>query len=495
MEVVEYQAQEDEDCRPSCARGGPIFVPDLIGAVTTVHEFEISVLRELHALEAELLMDSTSEFDDELSVDALKVLSEEELVNKAFKEAFKDTELTENLSQIPEDNSNEMQANDFQMPMNGTTCLENSRNESDTAKSFESNEARPKVHNGNSLKNVDQQGSKKRKKMRKTFGKHNHVAELEIGCIKRVEELAKIKQKQDEDKATATLHSFNGSAMITEGAISVAEKVEKMRSLRLSSAMKVNSSGTRQYVPVHYPEIVLSIEIYHSSKISKKTQEFLVLGRQTLSELRDKIYCKMDQLMQKAGQHDPSGYFLIEDMFCNDLRDPAAIDYSEPIFDWLRNCKGEALEKWECITISAEPQKKNKALLGSGSIAPLPQFKAFAMHKTRFSDLHFRLGSGYLYCHQGDCRHIIVIRDMRLIHPDDVQNQAVYPILTFQQQDRVRKCSVCRTFRPTKVTVDDKWADDNPCYFCESCYFLLHYSEDGSLLYNEFEVYDYHHKF
>lgn len=43
-----------------------------------------------------------------------------------------------------------------------------------------------------------------------------------------------------------------------------------------------------------------------------KTQEFLVLGGQTLTELRDKIYCLTDQMMRKAGQHDPSGYFLIE---------------------------------------------------------------------------------------------------------------------------------------------------------------------------------------
>ena len=149
----------------------------------------------------------------------------------------------------------------------------------------------------------------------------------------------------------------------------------------------------------------------------------------------------------------------------------------------------------ECITISGDPQKKNKALFGSETIAALPQFKASQMHKTRFCDLRFRLGSGYLYCHQGDCRHIIVVRDMRLIHPDDVQNRALYPIVSFQLKAHWRKCSVCRTFRATKVTVNDKWAEDNPCYFCESCYFLLHYSEDGSLLYNEFEVYDYHQEF
>lgn len=31
-----------------------------------------------------------------------------------------------------------------------------------------------------------------------------------------------------------------------------------------------------------------------------------------LTALRDKIFCSTDQVMHKAGQHDPSGYFLIE---------------------------------------------------------------------------------------------------------------------------------------------------------------------------------------
>ena len=31
-----------------------------------------------------------------------------------------------------------------------------------------------------------------------------------------------------------------------------------------------------------------------------------------LTELKDKIHCVTDQVMEKAGKYDPSGYFLIE---------------------------------------------------------------------------------------------------------------------------------------------------------------------------------------
>lgn len=82
----------------------------------------------------------------------------------------------------------------------------------------------------------------------------------------------------------------------------------------------------------------------------------------------------------------------------NDLRDPVAIDYSKPILEWLVNHRKEAKDKWECI-VSSEV-KKHKRLLENLTSADLPQFKPVDMDKTCFCDLRFRLGSGYLYCHQ-----------------------------------------------------------------------------------------------
>lgn len=63
------------------------------------------------------------------------------------------------------------------------------------------------------------------------------------------------------------------------------------------------------------------------------------------------------------------------------------------------NNKNEAIEKWEFI-MSGELKKMQKELLGHADVTSLPYFKSVYMHKTRFSDLRFRLGAGYLYCHQ-----------------------------------------------------------------------------------------------
>ena len=76
-----------------------------------------------------------------------------------------------------------------------------------------------------------------------------------------------------------------------------------------------------------------------------------------LTELKDKIHCVTDQVMEKAGKYDPSGYFLIEVriifsfsylyiinlmFFC---LNPSATYYSKPVLNWLWNSKDEALIK------------------------------------------------------------------------------------------------------------------------------------------------------
>ncbi|PIN20038.1 hypothetical protein CDL12_07274 [Handroanthus impetiginosus] len=473
----------EEDPYVSVPLGGPIFVQDMVGPPTRVPEFETSVFRELESLKEVLSGDSSESLDEEISVDELKIISEDELVKKAFEEAFKDDELAIDASQVTEGHLN-TRSDDKSAPGPEQGCSPNEEGDKKALVLSESSNAVPLQTCANKKSNKDALG--KRRKRKRGNKKNNSFDE---SCIAKVEELARIKQKQEEDKATVRLHSFNCSRVTTCGAVTKADKIRSLKSASIST--KVRASSTCDNVPVQFPEAVLCVEVYHNKKTWLKTQEFLVLGRQFLTEVRDKIYCLTDEIMKKAGQNDPSGYFLIEDVFCNDMREPSAIDYSKPILDWLENSKNDALEKWEFI-IAGELQRKQKAVLGNENKQQLPRLRSVHMQTTRFCDLRFRLGAGYIYCHQGDCKHVIVIRDLRLIHPEDVQNRAAYPLITFQTKLRYRKCSVCKIYRAEKMTVDDKWAASNPCYFCDVCYYMLHYA-NGSLLYSDFRVYDYYH--
>ncbi|KAH6818183.1 hypothetical protein C2S51_001786 [Perilla frutescens var. frutescens] len=471
-----------EDLNVSIPLGGPIYVDDLVGPLTRVPHFETCVIQELEGLKEEVYGDTAQMCDEDTSVDELKIIQEDELINKAFEEAFKDDELVRGTPQISEEHlSPRLDDNSASGTEHG--CSQNPEEDTKAIVSSESSNVLPlKAYNN---KKSDKNPGKRKK--RKCDSKMN--PSLDESYIVKVEQLARIKQKQEEDKACVRLHSFNNSTVPGHGANAKADKVKSLKSGSVST--KVKASSTCDVVPVQFPEATLSFEVYHNRKTWLKTQEFLVLGRQFLTEVKDKIYCLTDDIMRKAGKFDPSGYFLIEDVFCNDMRDPSSVDYSKTILDWLENSKNDALEKWEFI-IAGELRQKQKALLGSENKQQLPRFKSLHMQSTRFCDLRFRLGAGYIYCHQGDCKHVIVIRDMRLIHPEDVQNRFAYPLITHQPKHHFKKCSVCKIYRAEKVTVDDKWTPENPCYFCDICYYMLHYV-DGSLLYSDFSVYDYHH--
>ncbi|XP_050219758.1 snRNA-activating protein complex subunit isoform X2 [Mercurialis annua] len=500
------------------ARGGPIYIPNSVGPLTRVPEFESALLCELQDLKHELSFDASfssvcNDNDDvDLSVDDIKPFTDEDLVEMAlndetFHPPLIDKETNENSFHPSKEPFNLRENNDI-VSHQTNAHLESSRRGEDPSPSPDllneenccngtivSQKSRKRKLSSKSSDGpratTRSNGAATRNTTRKSKGRKENKHALDEGCLAKVGELLKIKEKQDQEKAASRLHSLN--CKISKSLVPFSEKSESLKYLRSTHVEKqLKHPNVQEHVALQHPEFVLSVEIYHNIRNWIKTQEFLVLGRQTLTEMRDKIYCMTDQVMQKAQQHDPSGYFLVEDVFCNDLRDPSATDYSAPIFDWLRNSKDEALSKWECI-IGGELRRKHKTALGQLPTSRLPQFRRVDMQKTRFCDLRFRLGSGYLYCHQGDCKHTIIIRDMRLVHPEDVQNRAAYPITTFQLKPRVRKCDICGIFRPKKVTVDDKWTPHNPCYFCEDCYFHLHYNnETGSLLYNHL-AYDYLH--
>ncbi|GJM92113.1 hypothetical protein PR202_ga08544 [Eleusine coracana subsp. coracana] len=498
--------------RAPFARGGPVFVPFMVGPMSTVPEFMSSALLELQSLEAEL-GEPSDEFDDELCVDELRVLSEEELVERALQEAMEVS-----LCYYSED-----------WDSDAPQLTEGQRRIGLVATWTEGSAVRIVWMSSDPIP-VDQALASSPSAERECSGLP--IEDMATGSyLTKAVKMAEIKAKQEEDKL-----AVSGDSVRSKGSKSSPEKTEMAKTLKyISAPWKVwtgsvhlmhlftqvswlqnfsftvyfvpqkKASKSEEHRPVAHPEVILCVEVYEKRYGSVKSQEFLVLGSQFLTDLRDSIYCLTDNLMKRAGQHDHSGYFLIEDTFYNDTRHYSATDYSKPILDWLQNSSEEVSEKWDAIT-SGVLKKRQKDLLRGLSISNVPEFKSGGCKGFVFLTCSSGLVLGtstvisrsfpyipdiyHRLLFQGNCKHMIVIRDMRLIHPDDTQNQADYPLPTFQLQRRLQKCSVCQIYAATKMTVDDKWALNNPCYFCIKCYYLLHYKEDGSLLYHH-TVYDY----
>ncbi|KAL0758238.1 hypothetical protein Bca101_095906 [Brassica carinata] len=73
-------------------------------------------------------------------------------------------------------------------------------------------------------------------------------------------------------------------------------------------------------------------------------------------------------------------------------------------------------------------------------------------------------------------------------HPEDVQNISANPRLIYQLKTRAQKCSVCKVYRASKVVLDDKWGNENQCYYCDICFGHMHNEKD--LLYCDVLVFE-----
>ena len=167
--------------------------------------------------------------------------------------------------------------------------------------------------------------------------------------------------------------------------------------------------------PIEEGEVILVVAFYDARK-GHKTQEFSVLGSQCLTELKDRFYCLSNEVYREWTT--TSGYFFIENVFYNDMRSQDAMDYSDPIMNWV-----------------GENQRFAQPAYGI--------YSKRKMEATTFNDLSLSVGVPYLFCHRGNCEHVMIFHDIRLLHSDDELNKRAYPLQTFQHKIRRKKCRVC----------------------------------------------------
>ncbi|XP_025057046.1 snRNA-activating protein complex subunit 3 isoform X1 [Alligator sinensis] len=241
-------------------------------------------------------------------------------------------------------------------------------------------------------------------------------------------------------------------------------------------------------------DLLLTLNIYcpvifEKHKENKPYQTVLVLGSQKLTELRDSISCVSDLQIGGEFSSQPdqapdhiskdlykAAFFYFEGVFYNDKRHPECRDLSRTVIEWSKSHDR-----------------------GYGNL------QAVNMEGYTFNDLSLKIGFPYLYCHQGDCEHIVTITDIRLIHRDDCLDRTRYPLLIKKPWLYTRKCFVCKMYIARYetsnmkhlyfetyrwVTNEDSLAPEDPCFFCDVCFRMLHYDAEGNKL-GEFLAYPY----
>ncbi|NP_957409.1 snRNA-activating protein complex subunit 3 [Danio rerio] len=214
-------------------------------------------------------------------------------------------------------------------------------------------------------------------------------------------------------------------------------------------------------------EVILTFNImypilFQRFRLVRAFQTLHVLGSQKLTDLRDVICCVSD--LQVFGEfsntpdmvpqfiskdHYKSAFFFFNGTFYNDTRFPECQDISKVIKEWTRS-------------------------------RDFPDFKTARMEDTSFNDLQMKVGFPYLYTHQGDCEHVVVLTDVRLVHQDDCLDIKLYPLITHKHRVMTRKCSVCHLYISRWITTNDALAPMDPCLFCDQCFRMFHYDDKGN---------------
>lgn len=232
-----------ENAFVSIPHGGPIYISDMVGPLTSVSRFQSCVEEELKDLRKELCLDVTEQHHHEIVVDELKILSEEELVDIAFQASLKGGNLTRDSSLSSEDCSNGT-TSDSRIIDADLSCSVKSGRDGDYEPS---NDVPKRSKTTRDDGNMNGEISKKRKRV-------THDTTHEDSYMAEVEKLARIKEKQEEDKSAARLHSFSGACGPIACVTPSSEKKERMSSFNSTS---YSTKVCMSFEPISYYSIFI----------------------------------------------------------------------------------------------------------------------------------------------------------------------------------------------------------------------------------------------
>ncbi|XP_063698218.1 snRNA-activating protein complex subunit 3 [Culicoides brevitarsis] len=197
-------------------------------------------------------------------------------------------------------------------------------------------------------------------------------------------------------------------------------------------------------------------------KTPKVGQEIRLLGSHKLTMLRDNIRCYDAPLLDISGDPNQelpaechnSSFIFIDDTFYNDCRNPQNLDYSEVLRDW------------------AEKKRKND----------FRHLKQDQMENISMQELKFKVGFPYFYQHFGNCEHLLIFTDVRVVTRREVNQRIGFPMVLNGSTKHVY-CFICGLNEALFVIQGSTEHIQDPSQICDHCLLTLHY-KDGKKIGN-----------
>jgi hypothetical protein len=227
-------------------------------------------------------------------------------------------------------------------------------------------------------------------------------------------------------------------------------------------------------------ELVFEFAIYHPLK-NTKTQQISILGSSYLFDLKDKIYCVLDEIYNI----NQTSFFFIENVFYNDTRYGTLKLLSNNILD----NKIRKLDITSFKTLAEEDVLKGKIKeenkfpynkkLYSNFEGGEEIYDECSMSDKTISEIPFRIGYPYLYRHVDYCDHMILLIDIRFLDKYDKITDENKCLVTYQKKLKRRICDACEFYYAKIISINDRIGgnDNKVIFLCDQCLKKLHEKE------------------
>ena len=213
--------------------------------------------------------------------------------------------------------------------------------------------------------------------------------------------------------------------------------------------------------------LIYEFSIYHPVK-NIKTQQISILGDGVLKQLKDKIYCVLDEI-----QNDPTpSFFFFEKVFYDEFLIKNGL-YIEPLSYkisqlqlskyTLKEYQQELNYEFDNNNINnnteSKFQKYEKNLYCDNNSLNLHKSHAkeiLNMNEIKIEDIPLRIGYPYIFRHIDSCDHVIILNDIRVMDKyDNFLERDEKAIVTYQKKLKRKKCEACQFYYAKFISIND----------------------------------------
>ena len=237
--------------------------------------------------------------------------------------------------------------------------------------------------------------------------------------------------------------------------------------------------------------LIYEFSIYHPVK-NVKTQQISIQGDGVLKQLKEKIYCVLDEI-----QGETPSFFFLEKVFYDDFFFVNG-KFTEPLSTKISQLKlekltlkeyqnelnyGKSNQNNENKNTESKFNKYEKNLYCDNNSLLFNKshsYESLNMNNVKIEDIPLRIGYPYIFRHIDSCDHVIILNDIRVMDKyDNFREKDEKAIVTYQKKLKRKKCDACQFYYAKFISINDivKGNVNNALFLCDYCLKKLHETE------------------